>query len=77
MFTIKLARFMPASYLLELPKYGAMYVLICSCQATFTGLDMPVSFYKELFFRFGSGRAGQLVVDLSPKRSKIGEAAFS
>ena len=58
-------------------KVTAMYVFIFSCQAMFTGPGMPVSFYRELFFRFGSTWAGQLVVDLSPERSKIGEAAFS
>ena len=58
-------------------KVTAMYVFIFSCQAMFTGPGMPVSFYRELFFRFGSTWAGQLVVDLSPERSKIGEAAIS
>ena len=58
-------------------KVTAMYVFIFSCQAMFTGPGMPVSFYQELFFRFGSSWAGQLVVDLSPERSKIGEAAIS
>ena len=58
-------------------KVTAMYVLNCSCQAVFTGPGMPVSFYREVFFRFGSTWAGQLVVDLSPERSKIGEAALS
>ena len=35
-------------------KVTAMYVFIFSCQAMFTGPGMPVSFYRELFFRFGS-----------------------
>ena len=58
-------------------KVTAMYVLNCSCQAMFTGPGMPVSFYKELFFRFESTWAGQLVVDIFSDRSKIGEATFS
>jgi len=53
-----------------------IFVLIC-CQAMFTGAGMPLTLYKELFARFGSSWAGQLVVDLSPERSKIGEAALS
>ena len=43
----------------------------------FTGAGMPVTLYKELFSWFGSSWSGQLVVDLSPERSKIGEAALS
>ena len=43
----------------------------------FTGAGMPLTLYKELFARFGSSWAGQLVVDLSPERSTIGEAALS
>ena len=61
----------------SISKGTAMYVVNCFCQAMFTGPGMPVSFYRELFFRFGSTWAGQLVVDLCPERSKIGEAAFS
>jgi len=42
----------------------------------FTSFGIPVSFYRELFSRYGSSSAGHMVLDLSPERSKIGEAAF-
>ena len=60
--------------------YGAKFVLKCMWSyvpARLCSLTRPVSLYKELFSRFGSSWAGQLVVDLYPERSKIREAALS
>ena len=41
----------------------------------FSGI--PVSAYSEIFRRYGGDFAGETVYDLSPERSKIGEAALS
>jgi hypothetical protein len=38
---------------------------------------IPVAFYKELFRRYGQDFGGEVVYDLTPEKSKIGEAALS
>jgi len=38
---------------------------------------IPVCFYKELFRRYGQDFGGEVVYDLTPEKSKIGEAALS
>ena len=68
MLATKLASLVPAVL-----KYVCSYVPA----RLFTGPGVPLSLYKELFARFGSTWTGQLVVDLSPERSKIGEAVLS
>ena len=41
----------------------------------FSGI--PVGVYAEIFRRYGVDFSGEIVYDLSPERSKIGEAAIS
>ena len=38
---------------------------------------IPVALYQELFRRFGQDFGGEVVYDLTPEKSKIGEAALS
>ena len=37
---------------------------------------IPPSFYEEIFRRFGQDFAAEVVYDLTPEKSKIGEAAL-